>query len=261
MSNILKFFKYVLSELNQNMCRHAFTLSETLITLGLVGVVAAVTLPTLITNCQKLVSRVRIQKAYAILSQTTYMAEAEHGPVSTWTYSTGNTWETAQEFAETYMTPYLRVMRKCEKNSTNPNCTYQIYGLDGKKHDSNISPPGKTYRFYLVDGTFVSVWAMNRNISTNTRAHSMQVTIFYDIDGPKGHNKMGHDVFKLEYIIQSTKPNQEWYGKIYPAYMDTNDRNYLLSNRNEMCNKNQDGTACLALIMRDGWKISPDYPW
>ena len=265
--DILKLFKSLLFGCKQNKYKHAFTLSETLITLGVVGVVAAITLPSLVTDCQKLISRVRIQKAYTMLSQTTYFAEAEYGPVNTWDYADGITprdgWDVAQDFAETYIVPYLRVASKCERNSTNPACNYTMYGLNGVAHgDGQIDPPGKTYGFYLVDGTFVKVWAMNdRSSNVTAQKHLRQVTIFYDIDGVKGQNKMGHDIFKLEYIIASTKKDVEWYGKMFPAYINKVNRNDLLSNKSEMCNKNHDGSACLALIMRDGWVISHDYPW
>ena len=46
-----------------------FTLAEILITLGIIGVVAAMTIPTLITNYQKKASVTKLQKAISILNQ------------------------------------------------------------------------------------------------------------------------------------------------------------------------------------------------
>lgn len=45
--------------------KKGFTLSEVLITLGIIGIVAAITLPTLITNYQKKTTATRVKKAYA----------------------------------------------------------------------------------------------------------------------------------------------------------------------------------------------------
>jgi prepilin-type N-terminal cleavage/methylation domain-containing protein len=47
----------------------AFTLAEVLITLGIVGVVAALTIPTLINKCQKIIWAKQLQKDYAVLTQ------------------------------------------------------------------------------------------------------------------------------------------------------------------------------------------------
>lgn len=51
------------------MSKQGFTLSEVLITLGIIGVVAAITLPTLIQNYQKTVWVNQLKESYSILSQ------------------------------------------------------------------------------------------------------------------------------------------------------------------------------------------------
>lgn len=47
----------------------AFTLAEVLVTLGIIGVVAAITMPTLIDNHQKKVAATRLEKFYSMMSQ------------------------------------------------------------------------------------------------------------------------------------------------------------------------------------------------
>lgn len=47
----------------------AFTLSETLITLGIIGVVAALTMPAVITNYQKKQTSAQLKKAYSTFAQ------------------------------------------------------------------------------------------------------------------------------------------------------------------------------------------------
>ena len=49
--------------------KKAFTLAEVLITLGIIGVVAAITIPGLITKYQKLVTVVKLKKVYSQLNQ------------------------------------------------------------------------------------------------------------------------------------------------------------------------------------------------
>ena len=47
-----------------------FTLAEVLITLGIIGVVAAMTMPTLMTNYQKKSTATQLKKTYATISNT-----------------------------------------------------------------------------------------------------------------------------------------------------------------------------------------------
>ena len=57
----------------------AFTLAEILITLGIIGIVAAITIPMLITNYQKRLTLTRLQKHYAQLNQVIKLIDEEHG--------------------------------------------------------------------------------------------------------------------------------------------------------------------------------------
>ena len=57
----------------------AFTLAEVLITLGVIGVVAAMTLPTLIFNYQKKVVANRLKQTYSLIYQSIEKSKAEYG--------------------------------------------------------------------------------------------------------------------------------------------------------------------------------------
>lgn len=47
----------------------AFTMAEVLITLGIIGIVAAMTLPSLIGNYQKKQTAIQLKKFYSIMQQ------------------------------------------------------------------------------------------------------------------------------------------------------------------------------------------------
>lgn len=68
-----------------------FTLAEVLITLGIIGVVAALTLPQVITNYEKKATEVRLRKDFATFANALKMAEAEYGPLETWDTDNPNT--------------------------------------------------------------------------------------------------------------------------------------------------------------------------
>lgn len=59
--------------------KRAFTLAEVLITLGIIGVVAAMTIPTLIANTRGAQYRSRLKKAISTISQAAKMSQAQYG--------------------------------------------------------------------------------------------------------------------------------------------------------------------------------------
>ena len=59
--------------------RYAFTLAEVLITLGIIGVVAAMTIPNLMTAYQKQQTEARLKQAYSVLTNAVRLSESENG--------------------------------------------------------------------------------------------------------------------------------------------------------------------------------------
>ena len=64
--------------------KRAFTLAEVLITLGIIGVVAALTIPTLISNHRANVTMQKLKKFYSSMSQAQLMAINDYGEVQNW---------------------------------------------------------------------------------------------------------------------------------------------------------------------------------
>ena len=58
--------------------RFGFTLAEVLITLGIIGVVAAMTIPTLIANTNSAKFRSQFKKSLSTLNQAGLMAQAQY---------------------------------------------------------------------------------------------------------------------------------------------------------------------------------------
>ena len=225
----------------------AFTLAEVLITLVIIGVIAAITVPTLITKYQKEQTVTRLKKAYSALAQTTARAITEHGSIETWILGTEENADAAKEFLSIYILPYLNsngtIKTYSEKN-------WDMYLFSGKLWTSRIN---EYARFYLNDGTAI----MSRIVSSSDT--SKRILILVDINGDKKPNKNGRDIFMFNYYILDSDTNLN--GKFLPNGFQY-DREYILSNNSTgCCNKNKYGNFCSALIMKDGWRIADDYPW
>ena len=59
-----------------------------MVTLGIIGVVAALVIPQIIPRLEKIKTEAKLKKFYSTIAQATQKAEAEHGDWSTWDYNT-----------------------------------------------------------------------------------------------------------------------------------------------------------------------------
>ncbi len=220
----------------------AFTLAETLITLVIIGVIAAITVPTLITKYQKEQTVTRLKKVYSSFAQTTVRAVADNGPIKTW--EKGN----SARFANNYLIPYLSISKNCGTNNSGP-CNFNKFYLNDEPDNTMVDKP----KFILNDGTLVG-------ISYNKSDIAQKVKILVDINGPKKPNKNGKDVFGFFYYLQDDE-TPDIVGKFVP---DGGWRSFdeLLNDSDDYaCKKGKKGTHCMALIMKQGWQITDDYPW
>ena len=233
-----------------------------LITLGILGVVIAMTLPALIQQHQKKEITVALEKMYTTLMQAanTYQALNE-------VYITDfDTSLSAKDFMETYFNPFLNISMVCKDDT---DCWY------GKRQPKTVdghSDISIDYGVILADGRILGV---------NKFAAGM--VFFFDTDGPGGFNRSGHDIFNYFLINARTLGTYEGcestmktlQSGIYPGGYASCFRPFTTYSREELlgtsihrsCNKNTvvsedggGGDACAALIMQDGWEMKKDYP-
>ncbi len=86
--NPCKIFKKMYnSDMKHHYKRFGFTLAEVLITLGIIGIVAALTIPAVISNYKKKVIEVGMEKTYSDLTNLIKMSEVNNGSFIDWDYT------------------------------------------------------------------------------------------------------------------------------------------------------------------------------
>lgn len=73
------------------MKKNGFTLAEVLITLGIIGIVAALTLPFLLPKIEKMKTEARLAKFYSTIQGALNTSTAKHGNPREWDYSSAKT--------------------------------------------------------------------------------------------------------------------------------------------------------------------------
>ncbi|MBP3924553.1 type II secretion system protein [bacterium] len=203
----------------------AFTLAEVLITLGIIGIVAALTMPALITKHQKHVVETRLKKFYSSINQAILRSEIVNGDRSDWFDDQANGYErvTPQRkklWFDTYLKPYMNV-------------------LDEKTDDT-------TFFVYFSDGSVL------------TSSHiSLRDWMFYT-EEPEKCKKNANFYHKCAFYFTYAPKFSENINRIFAPYY------YLWDGTEEGlysgCNSSS-SMYCGMLIQYNGWKIPKDYPW
>ena len=171
------------------MKKLGFTLAEVLITLGIIGVVAAVTIPMMITNYQKHVTVTQLKKAYTEFAQALQKAENEHGLMETWNFAD---FETAQDrtiyFGENYLFPYIKTIKRCMPSS-NECWADDVVSLSNIAATELKNQINKTVSFTTVSGYSVYYWL---------HGSGMGMIYYVDINGLKAPNQLGRDIFQIQ---------------------------------------------------------------
>ena len=220
----------------------AFTLAEVLITLGIIGVVAAMTLPTLIANYEKKVTATKAKKAYSELLNAIKMSEAHNGEMKEWTYPESGSIEITRSFVNEYIKPYFNGLKECS------------VGND----DSCGGPVSYTgVNYILPNGTGLSM--------VIHPVGKFYVTV--DTNGKGQPNTLGHDLFNFS--ANNTNKNLLPYGwkenltkeEIVYGYMD-DFGTFISCKKTKGDNENElHRHGCTALLMLNNWEIDKDYPW
>ena len=167
----------------------AFTLAETLIVMGIIGVVAALTLPNLNSSTGDKEKVAKVKKIYQNLEDAIGRAQAVYGPVNEWFINDNDDNSRTKRFAER-LTEFLKLSKNCA-NNTSGGCmqTGQYNNILGNFY-RNIPNPNGAYSYILADGTSLSI---KFNTITNGE---LSLDLYVDIDGPnKGPFKFNVDVF------------------------------------------------------------------
>ena len=182
------------------MRKIAFTLAEVLITLSIIGVVAAFTVPSLMVNYQNMSSYSALKKQQSVLSNVYNLVIREHGHFDTWGLSSVANSKEITEVTDRFL-PYLKYTKMCV-NKSGCWASSKIKALNGKVTASwaQIGGIGDSYAvFQLEDGTILNLDTYDKNDMTNKMGVATQsnytVAMYIDINGNKGPNTLGRDVF------------------------------------------------------------------
>ncbi len=160
-----------------------------MITLGVIGVVAALTLPSIVQQKNDKEAIVILKKMYSAIDNAYRIAIVENGSPDTWTSET-NTKKIQQDFADV-IESYMKVVKRED------NYSLSMKAVNNSSYASGVAASV----FMLQDGTGIvfpnKLWTSN-NCTANGQLRNLNecMWIIADINGvDKKPNRLGEDMF------------------------------------------------------------------
>lgn len=222
----------------------AFTLAEVLITLGIIGIVAALTLPMFLSNYQEKQLIPKIKKAYSMLAQGVTTSEVSNAAAEHWTYKLN-----AEKFYNEYLKDYFLVNEKTTVKDAKTVGMHQYTNMNGNTTADAVVTNDNSIILHIADGCLVFI---------SEEQNDKFKTLAIDINGYKKPNILGKDLFLL--AIQNpygltpygfANGGKNTFGAKYE--MDS-----LLESNPDGCRNS--GAYCLAYIMYNNWEMGDKYP-
>ncbi len=228
--------------------RKAFTMAEVLITLGVIGIVAALTIPQLIKNYQHKALETAFKKQYSLLTQVFSQMNAD-GLCTTWDCS-----RTGQLYRN--LTKYFKVVKYCDDMDGIEVDEYDKFCFPKNKNDTKYTNYTRTSsyvssllfddgQFYTADG---ALYTLERSLIDKAEY------IGVDVNGRmKGPNALGHDLFVFQVLDKGS------IGVIFPMGADGTKyyKNTTFCSKTSTSNVNGIGCAVKALGEKDYFKNLP----
>ncbi len=227
------------------MKMRAFTLAETLIVIGIIGVVAALTLPNLNHATGDKETVTRLMKAYSMLNEANDRVSAIYGEPNEW-QSQGVCMDDIEYCWMTRIGEFLKAVKSCDEYGDEDEGTYSSCNQFSK---SNFETNGIVYTF--PDGMTLTSWGTG-TFDCNKDTSCLE-EIYVDINGPKkGKNEYAQDIFRfklysdristfkdadtIEGAVADCLSNKDYYCTFWP--IEYGNLDYLKADEEGKCNDN-----------------------
>lgn len=211
------------------MKKFAFTLAEVLITLGIIGIVAALTMPVLIEHHQKQVIETKLKSFYSIMNEAIQMSAIEEGGLDELN---------------------MALARSCSNTtSSSIECNKSIYERYFKNYLKSTS--------YIDNPAETDFFAVNlANGSIAKFSYNCRDIILYINKNALKNKKLGKNCFYFAFYTTGASGNRNIYfkGKGMEPYVSAT----WDGTPEGLYNSSHNATK---IIQLNDWKIPKDYPF
>lgn len=210
---------------NTKNSKKSFTLAEVLITLGIIGVIATMTITVLVPKIQDMQFKEAAKEALSKANQAVQQMKIDNGGDLSGYYGNTNSFEPV-------FVKYFKVAQDCGLNAciTNTSTSTVYKTLLGEPANTTMGGGGQ---FVTTDGVFYNIYNGTWNNA---------ITIMVDVNGyTKGPNMYGRDIFFFQLVND--------------VFVPAGSQNCVApyTSASSYCNKTQhndvQGTTCMEYVM------------
>lgn len=230
-----------------------FSLAEVMISMAIVGVIAAMTIPVVISNHQRQIMLTQIQKNYSDFEQTLSILQAEH--LSKGLYASVLNKKEGKTIAQTAGVflvgdddnePYFKVKKDC--GTTAQPCFAASYRTIANTSTVTTFTCNTGYNVTLLNGAAVCIIPAEIEADTNgVTAHP--ATVYIDVNGVEEPNIGGRDLFTFNIY------NSYTIDEVDPA-LDSAAKNTARTALMAGCTNSALGAGCFSKLLNDNWKMN-----
>ena len=219
--------------------KKAFTLAEVLITLGIIGVIAAITIPSLITKIRNVRDSATLKEDFSILKQMMLSANDDGAMAS---IVTGNNMDEMKNWFNTYFLPYIKVANVCY--GTTDCFPDKIKTSNGSRWSATKPCGAASIAFTLNNGSYICMDDFG-DTRFGVQPNGVTIGILVDVNGDKNPNQFGKDIFAFVFKDESL---------VLGGYDMTQEQ--IDANCSEKCSTgNYCGTYCMQKVIKNGYKL------
>lgn len=235
----------------------AFTLAEVLITLGIIGVIASITIPTLINNYNKQQYVTNLKKFYTTMNQALTKISVDNGSTGdlagTGLFGLDKTTEDlGDELAKQF-----KLSKNCKTTETDCATLGWSNYETGESEDYHTyyaqnSSAQPFYSFVTLDGMTIAIGQAHEEHNLGTPdcksgifsggiiIDNICAVVYVDVNGKKEPNRFGRDIFNFYVTASGFLKNYPISGDFY-CNPDTT---------------NKQGGDCAKIIIEKGWQMN-----
>lgn len=213
-------------------------MAEVLVTLAVIGIVSAMTVPSLMQNHQRKTYVTQLHKFYNIMTQALRRYQNDRNAVSP-----SEAGLSSQQAIDDFMYKYFNVVQSCD-NFARP-CFADTYTTYGTRAKVDLSKNTGFKSYVLADGSAAALkytWSIS--------SPNKLIRVYVDINGQSGPNVYGRDFFGM-YIYAN--------GLIDISSNSSKNAPLTVEQRKEVtgyCGNGASLDACFGRILNDNWEMN-----
>lgn len=240
------------------MYKRAFTLAEVLITLGIIGVVAAMTIPTVISHYNKVVMSARNKKFVSSINQAVLRSTADNGSPNEWpNHILYHDPEALYDWFDEYIMQYMKILKDCRHDPVGCIAEYS-YCLTPDRCTSSSGIGNSNVLYVFNDGSMIIALTGGGVDEETGITKGLSIHIRFDANGYAKPNQYGRDIFSYRFTVAKDKfyIHCDSHKSLTGGNVSTSDSRESLV---EACKT--DPQTCSCLLMKDNYEFKNDYPF